>query len=174
MATISTNSGRALYDSGQSLPGTVVNNDNGEVIKAGYVAAALPFGRFVAPFVLQADGKTKLFSALDETDTASDGATVFSNDAVSNIANLQYSANEACGVMSKGFIVVEAAEDLVLDNTALTIVNGEASGQDDEVGMIAQSTGTGYSTTTNIRLVEKISASLAVVEITGPITLAAG
>lgn len=174
MATITTNSGRSLYDSGEPLPGKVVINDEGEKIVAGYVDADLPFGRFVAPYNLQVDGKTKLFSALDETDTGSEGVSVYSFDAVTAQSDLKYSANEAVGVMKEGFIVVETAEDLVLDNTPLTIVNGEASGQTEDVGKIAQTTGVGYSTATGIRLVEKISSSLAIVELLGPIALTAG
>lgn len=168
---ITVNSGRALYDGGQPLPGKVIRNDNGENILAGVVDADLPFGRLVGPFVLQADGETKLFSAMDENTTISDGISVYSFDAIAAQSDLKYSDKEPCGVIGRGNVIMESADDLALDNTALTVVNGTGTGDADNVGKVSQTTGAGHSSVTNMRLIRKISATLVEVQITGPVAL---
>ncbi len=173
-------SGRSLYSEGTPQPGQRLRNDPGEVVLHGYTAGDLPFGRLVGPFVIQTDGQ-RLFAPITDATTKSDGISCFSWDAVKAAGTqdiegeFKYSANEAVGVLNRGNIVMECAEDLALDNTALTVVNGAgSSGTDDEIGMLAQTTGDGYSTTTGLRLIRKISATLAEVKVDGPIVLVAG
>lgn len=171
MASPLARSGKSIYDAGIPLPGKETRNDPGTVKKAAFTTTVIPFGRILAPFILQSSNN-KLVAELGTSDTLSDGISVYSFDAIDAQENLSYSPDEAVTVMSKGTIIVEAAEDLALDNTPLTVIN--ATGSAPDIGKVSQTTGSGFSTTTNLRLVKKYSATLVEIEITGPIALAAG
>jgi hypothetical protein len=172
--SITANQGRSLYSQGTPLPGEVVRHDPGELIIAGQAGGAIPFGRIVGQFVLATDG-IKTYEPIDETSTKAGGASVYSTDAITDPEALEYAEDEACGVMERGFVVLETYEGLALDNTALTVVNGEGTTSDaDDVGKISQQTGEGFSVVTNLRLVRKFSDALAEFHITGPIALTPG
>lgn len=171
---ITVNSGLGIYQPGTPLPGVMADNYPNTFVVSGYAAETIPFGRIVSDFSIDADGTTKSFNQISDVSTSAGGASKLSYDAIAQKDDLKYSPTEAIGVMQSGIIVLECAEDLALDGTALTVINGAGSGDEDNIGKIAQTTGAGYSETTNLRLFRKISATLAEVEILGPITLVAG
>lgn len=171
---ITTNAGRSLYDNGIPLPGKITRTDPGQLIIAGFVSSAkMPFGRVVAKYEDDSTGE-KSFAPIDNTTTESDGIAVYSSDAIEDQENLQYSQNEACGIINRGFVVIETAENIDPSDTTLTVINGENSGDEDDVGKLAHTTGTGYSVVTGLRVSKRLSSTLVEVHVKDTVTLTAG
>jgi hypothetical protein len=170
MAFNDANSARALYDNGLPQAGKTISHDPGDQKVAGVLPdnEEIFFGRVVAPFTLDANNN-RVYTNIDDADTAAGGVACFSDDAIAGAASGKYSEFEAITVKERGPIVMETMVALVTTDT-LSVFNGDGS-ESENIGKLAKASTAGYSAVTGLKIIKVLSSSLVEVQITGPIGL---